>query len=186
MTQFLISDTHFGHGNIIELGKRPFEHSDHMTKVLIDNWNKVVQAKDVVFHLGDFGWRNVEYNLDVMSKLRGTIVLIGGNHDGSKALKAYHMAGIQIQDYYEVKGPLHGVRVCLFHYPMSEWNGYYQGAIHCHGHTHSPIYSDMPGRYNVAVEAIGYAPKPLKDIEKEHFELLTHMKEKTDENHIRN
>ena len=177
MAEFVISDTHFGHGNIIELGKRPFENNEHMTNTLIKNWNETVTERDTVYHLGDFGWKNAEYNLDVLARLRfKKLVLVCGNHDTAKTLNAFHTLGVQVQDYYEIPLPYTRLRCCLFHYPMAEWNGYYRGAVHLHGHTHSAVYSDMPGRYNVCAEAVGYRPKSLAQIEKEHLELMEHLK----------
>lgn len=189
MAEFIISDTHFGHGNIIELGMRPYEHVEAMNTDLIDRWNDRVTRSDTVYHLGDFGWKNIEYNLDIMSRLRfKKLVLVCGNHDKSSALAAYHQLGVQVQDYLEVATPVHRIRLCMFHYPLLEWNGFYQGAIHAHGHTHKPIYSEFPGRYNLCVEAIGYRPKSLKDLEKEHVEAVQHHKETQDghENNFRN
>lgn len=175
---WIISDTHFGHGNIIELGKRPFEHVEEMNNAMIDAWNDKVGRDDFVIHLGDFGWRNTDYNLEIMSRLRfGKLVLVCGNHDSSRSLTAYHKLGVQIQDYLEVKTPRFGGKLCCFHYPIHEWNGFFRGAIHAHGHTHSAVYSEVPGRYNLCVEAIGYAPKLITDLENEHAEVVEHMKE---------
>lgn len=50
---YLTSDTHFSHANIIEYSKRPFANVDEMDEALVNNWNKVVTPKDIVYHLGD-------------------------------------------------------------------------------------------------------------------------------------
>ena len=51
---FFTSDTHFYHANIINFCKRPFANVETMNEALIENWNAVVGANDIVFHLGDF------------------------------------------------------------------------------------------------------------------------------------
>jgi len=189
MAEYIISDTHFGHGNIIELGKRPFENVQRMNDLLIEKWNSRVTPRDTVYHLGDFGWKNTEYNLDILSRLRfKKLVLVCGNHDSAKTLRAFDQMGVQIQDYLEVATPKHNIRLCMFHYPLLEWNGFYRGAIHAHGHTHSKIFSEFPGRYNVCVEAIGYAPKSLATLETEHVEAVRIPQETRDghEDHPRN
>ena len=58
---FFTSDTHFGHKNIIRFCKRPFETVDIMDPKLVDAWNSVVKKNSVVFHLGDFTFRQKTY-----------------------------------------------------------------------------------------------------------------------------
>ena len=88
MNTFLISDTHFGHKNILSFKRndgtslRPaFNSIEEHDEFLIDNWNKVVSPTDKIYHLGDVGFYNVSKLLEVMSRLNGRKVLIKGNHD---------------------------------------------------------------------------------------------------------
>ena len=32
-----------------------------MDETIIENWNKKVKKSDLVYHLGDFAWKNVKY-----------------------------------------------------------------------------------------------------------------------------
>ena len=78
---FYISDTHFGHQNIIRYDNRPFSTADEMDEVLIDRWNDVVSDEDTVYVLGDFSWHREEKTLEILDSLSGRKVLIKGNHD---------------------------------------------------------------------------------------------------------
>lgn len=80
MTYF-ISDTHFGHKNIINYCDRPFNTVEQMNEFMIKQWNSVVNKKDVVYHLGDFSLTPKPDTLRIMEQLNGTKYLIKGNHD---------------------------------------------------------------------------------------------------------
>jgi calcineurin-like phosphoesterase family protein len=96
MNIWFTSDTHFGHANIIKYCNRPFKSLEEMNRRLIHNWNQRVKEDDMVFHLGDFCFRNtsdkgegIKVNaVDWMKKLNGNIVLIKGNHDKNNSAKS--------------------------------------------------------------------------------------------------
>ena len=75
MSVFFTSDTHFGAERTLKLSRRPFENTDEMDKVLIENWNKKVGVDDFVYHLGDFGTKTI------ISKLNGKVIIILGNYE---------------------------------------------------------------------------------------------------------
>ena len=75
---FFTSDTHFGHANIIKYAHRPYTDVDEMNKALIDNWNSVVKPNDIVFHLGDFMFGNINRFWEYRSRLNGKIYLVHG------------------------------------------------------------------------------------------------------------
>lgn len=75
---FLVSDTHFNHQKLTEIGVRP----EGFTETIITNWRIIVAPTDTVIHLGDvILGRNSELP-DIMAKLPGTKILCLGNHDG--------------------------------------------------------------------------------------------------------
>ena len=53
---YFTSDMHFGHNNIIKLCQRPFSSAEEMDNCMIENWNKLVKAKDEIYILGDIAW----------------------------------------------------------------------------------------------------------------------------------
>lgn len=117
MKEFLTSDIHLGHGNIILYCKRPWlsdddwyeteeerprwvstdikkARTDEMNEALVREWNSVVSPGDTVKHLGDFYFDNGD-GKDVAyweKRLNGKIVHIKGNHDRSKKIKGMIMS----------------------------------------------------------------------------------------------
>jgi len=163
---FIISDTHFGHQNIIGFCNRPINHE----RIIMTNWMNVVQPEDTILHLGDVAFGNRRaihlWAMDI-SDLPGKKILIKGNHDHSSSLKIYkgifEIVDPFIQDFSDVK-------FYFSHYPdhptKDEWD------INVHGHIHnnplqgdfSPIV-DMNKIYeNVSVEVINYTPIKLSSI----------------------
>lgn len=178
---FLISDTHFGHANILtfldEDGKqlRPFSSVQEMDETMVDNWNKTVSKNDKVYHLGDVLFSNRVLQT-ILPRLNGTKILIKGNHDNLKPsqylqffkdIRAYHVLDKFVLSHV----PIHPDSV-------SRWKG------NLHGHLHAGVVKkevvvdteigEMPalvqdGRYmNLSVECIGYTPMDFEYI-REYF-----------------
>lgn len=158
MKTFLISDTHFGHANIlkftIEDGSllRPgFESIQEHDEYLIEQWNKVVGPNDKVYHLGDVGFKSFTALSLILQRLNGTKVLIKGNHDNFKLA--------QYAQFFKDVRATHQLDKCILsHIPLhpdslSRWRG------NIHGHTHHRWLEDK--RYfNVAVECC-YQYQPM-------------------------
>ena len=75
---FFTSDTHFGHKNLLKIGKgRPFDTIEEHDEALIENWNKVVKPNDLVYHLGDVAMATDANRLrEIFKRLKGNIHLI--------------------------------------------------------------------------------------------------------------
>ena len=86
--RWVISDTHFGHHNILEYCPWRLSWAQSLAEhdaALIAAWQACVQPDDWVLHLGDFclGPRK---NIETMRRLLpGHIILVRGNHDRSHA-----------------------------------------------------------------------------------------------------
>lgn len=150
---FLISDTHFGHTNIIKYASRPFASVEEMDEAMVENWNSVVKANDKVYHLGDISMsRRV---LPILNRLNGKKVLIKGNHD-IYPLKDYLPYFKDIRASHEIAG------LILTHIPVHEsQKARYAGNVH--GHLHESIIGD-PWYFNVSVEQINYTPISLGEV----------------------
>lgn len=155
MSTYFISDTHFGHANIIKYENRPFTSVDHMTEQLISNWNATVSNKDTVYILGDFIWGDEQFTTKIINSLKGNKFLILGNHDNPKS---YTSPKLQwIKHYAEIK--LDSKNIVLCHYPLLSWNKQHYGSINIYGHIHSkhPPFSQQ-NQYNACVEINNYTP----------------------------
>jgi calcineurin-like phosphoesterase family protein len=138
---FFISDTHWGHKNIIKYSNRPYADVVEMNEGLITNWNAVVKPADTVWHNGDFAFMQYPDFKNVLRRLNGTIHVILGNHDQMITQNKFDILQgkkIQsIQNYAEVK--VAGTMIVLFHYGMRTWNKAHYNSIHLYGHSHGTL-----------------------------------------------
>lgn len=83
MIDFVWSDPHFGHANVIKYSERPFADVTEMNETLIDNYNTAVGASGVCLWLGDCFLSSFEAAITIMQRLKGRKILVLGNHDRS-------------------------------------------------------------------------------------------------------
>lgn len=141
MDTWFISDTHFGHANIIKYSKRPYKDVDEMNEMMIQEWNKLVKPEDNVHHNGDFAFMPVDKLEKLLWRLNGNIHLVLGNHD-KEIVKNKNRLLKQgkfntIQNYNELK--LNGQMIVLFHYGLRVWNKSHHGSILLYGHSHGSL-----------------------------------------------
>lgn len=160
MKTFLISDTHFGHANILTFKDkngspvRSFASLEEMNETMIDNWNKTVGKEDKVYHLGDVLFTKKWLDL-ILPRLNGNKVLIKGNHDTLK-LSQYQQYFKDVRAYWILD------KFILSHIPihpesLSRWKA------NIHGHLHGKSLEDF--RYkNVSVEVVNYTPLDFEEI----------------------
>ena len=53
---FFIGDTHFGHDNALRF-RTQFSSIQEHDEFIIERWNKTVHKRDLVYHLGDFSFK---------------------------------------------------------------------------------------------------------------------------------
>lgn len=167
---FFTSDLHFGHKNLCQgLRGMTAEESD---KLIIDNWNKVVTKRDLVYVLGDITMENQNDIPKYISQLNGRIILIGGNHDTKQCCDVYRKLGITVMGCLKYKG-----FICT-HIPVhpyeleQEDRQLLRGNIHGHVHrageidgiNYSPKTDYGPLYYNVNTELHNYTPIAFDDI----------------------
>ncbi len=156
---FFISDTHFGHKNILTFESdegnpiRAFSCIEEMNEHMVQAWNNTVGKQDKVIHCGDvaFGKEALQH----CGRLNGTKHLVLGNHD-TYATHEY------LRFFSKIYGSKYiGKEAICTHIPIHE--GSFRGrSINIHGHLHTKV---IGGPYfNVSVERVNYTPISLEEI----------------------
>lgn len=166
---FFTSDLHFYHEKIIKHVNRPFYNQEEMNETLIKRWNQKIGNEDEVYILGDITMKGASYATEALKALKGKKYLVRGNHDKFVEKGEFDQNLLEwVKDYYELKWQ--NQRFILFHYPIEEWNGYFKGTIHLHGHQHNHEdynYKNLQKglrKYDVGVDANYMAPVSIEDI----------------------
>jgi len=126
---FFTADTHFEHARILEHCNRPYDTVTEMNEDLVKRWNAIVKPNDIVYHLGDFAWRD---HYKWINQLNGKVILITGNHDKMNVVAKEKF--FEIHTFLERK--INGQEITLCHYPLSTFNKIWHGAWHLYGHVH--------------------------------------------------
>jgi calcineurin-like phosphoesterase family protein len=114
----IISDTHFGHSNILKYepiriktanlyGYRDFD------KFLVDRLNKFIDNDDKVLHLGDAAFKR---GYLLAEKLKGKITLLKGNHDKTSHLEFYKTVGWDVIEDIRVEIEINPQNLLFIYY----------------------------------------------------------------------
>jgi calcineurin-like phosphoesterase family protein len=161
---WLVSDTHFGHANILNFGDykgdpiRRFDSIDDHDAMIRQLWSDYVRPDDIVYHLGDVAMH--KRHIPQMSGLPGRKRLLMGNHDDPRWINFYREHFQKIAAYRDIN--VAGKRVVMSHIPIHMGDDSARWNINIHGHLHENQIDDQ--RYvNVCPEIIGYAPINIED-----------------------
>ena len=174
---FFTSDTHFNHENIIKYAMRPYANAEEMNEDLIKRWNSVVKPNEIVFHLGDFMFGNINRFWEFRSRLNGKIYLIHGNHDYKLMCEGNILDGFEMITS-QLNIAVDGQKIYLNHFPFLAFDGVYKEkpSWQLFGHVHSnkehPGTSPditrlgylMPTQYDVGVDNNNYTPVSFADL----------------------
>lgn len=167
---FYTADLHMGHQNILKLSNRPFATIEEMHRVLVENWNAVVQENDEVYIVGDVIFRSNDHPEQYLKQMKGIKHLIVGNHDRQNLKKeTFTNWFASIQEYLCIEDE--GRKVVLFHYPILEWDGYFRGSYHIYGHIHNSdgnyanqIMGQVKNAFNAGVDVNDFTPQTLSQL----------------------
>lgn len=159
MANYFVSDTHFGHRNILtyEPLRQCFDNIQEHDELLVHNWNSVVKKHDKVYHLGDVIFSK---DMRILGRLNGQIRLVMGNHDTHRIdLMRPYFRKITGDRFMQVQGR----SAVLSHIPVHPGPLLQRAEVNIHGHLHSAIVTVENGlpdfRYvNVSLEQIGMTP----------------------------
>jgi calcineurin-like phosphoesterase family protein len=180
---WVVSDTHFGHDNIVGFCFRPEDHE----QVMVAEWRAHVPDDATVIHLGDLAYRgNARFKNIIAKELTGARkLLILGNHDRQR-YSFYKQSGFQIVRPFaigvspmgdslyavtDVRTPPQSKWIVSFsHYPwseaedgpMSERDIRLHGHIHNNGYTRDGFVPFLRNHINLSCEQTKYRPVNLK------------------------
>ena len=158
---FMIADTHFGTDSIRRYENRPFESVQEMDEALIQNWNRVVSEGDTVYVLGDFSSYGKEENKALLKRLKGTKILIMGNHDMGYTQAEWREMGFLECSRWPI---LYEGFYLLSHEPL--YINRNMPYANVYGHVHNnPSYKDTSSQsVCVSVERLQYCPESFETI----------------------
>ena len=161
---YFAADFHFGHRNVIEYCKRPFNNVSEMNSQLIKNFNNTVEHDAITYILGDFSFLNTESTKQILKAMKGFKILVKGNHD-PKPNSYYRKLGFS--EVYD-KPILFRNKFILSHEPLNKEIYENSSFINFYGHLHNNATNKDYNRFCVSIEMIDYKPISLQNIE-EHF-----------------
>lgn len=189
---FFMSDLHYGHKNILEIDKRPYNTIEDMNSYIVEELKTKLRPSDVLFDLGDLFWKstNIKICKEVLDSI-GTenIYKIMGNHDPYKHYYTTEKTN-NLVDKFKVISDILDIHikygnseylVSLCHYPILDFNHMYHGGLHIYGHTHGHTDNWVNSESRLMVD-VGFSASLAKEygsfiIPFEY--ILDHFKKKT-------
>jgi calcineurin-like phosphoesterase family protein len=142
MKTWVTSDLHFGHTNIMKFcpeSRARFKNDlAYMNEAMVQEWNELIAPEDLVYILGDVAFMSGSEAGRTVARLNGTKILIEGNHDRKTLNDAtFRKCFKEVHQYLRIV--YNGTVVCMFHYPIAEWDQMHRGSVHLHGHLHGNV-----------------------------------------------
>ncbi len=157
MTVFFTADTHWGHGGVRALYRRPFATTAACDAAMELRWNDLVGPADEVWHLGDVAvGPKPEAVAARLRALHGRKHLVRGNNDGDPVASLPEWASV----HGLARLVIDGRPLTLCHYALRTWPDQARGGINLHGHSHGRL-KPLPRQFDVGVDARDFRPVTL-------------------------
>jgi calcineurin-like phosphoesterase family protein len=154
-----------------------------MNKLLVMNWNELVDVNDTVFVLGDFAMGQISETLPIAGRLNGKKILVAGNHDrcwkGARQkdkdrwLPEYKKYFVEVLNHVDMYFGEYDLSLSLNHFPFTgdshEGDRYVSerpkddGQILLHGHVHD-MWRLNGRQLNVGCDVWNYVPISLNTV----------------------
>ena len=184
MKTFYSSDYHLGHWNIARYCNRPFKTLEDMDEAIIRNHNSRVKPDDLLYHIGDFAFRNspggkegeggLTKAQEYEKRLNGKIIFVRGNHDRGNSTKTIIES---IHVYTHTKNVLLIHRIDQLCYDdVKKYDLVLCGHVH-NNWAHTFIYKDMSRKdrvpvINVGVDVHKFYPITMEEILHEYSQMI--------------
>lgn len=154
---YLIGDTHYGHGDISQKFRKQFSSDEDHDNTIHENIMCVSGKRNNLYLLGDvFFKQSTFFRLDEYAKYFNTVRIMLGNHD-HKQLPTYASQFDNVSCHGVIKRWGYWLSHAPIH-PQELYRGY-----SIHGHVHRNTVPDS--RYlNVSCEGVGYKPISLEEV----------------------
>lgn len=156
-TNYHLSDLHLGHQHITRF-RTQFSSVEEHDELILENYRKLVRKQDKVWFNGDVAF--TKEALDKIKELKGTKILILGNHDTEWKKRGYTLKDL-METFNDIQGFVKWHEFWLSHCPVHPDE--LRGKINIHGHIHNHIIDD-PRYVNICMEHIDYTPITLEQI----------------------
>jgi calcineurin-like phosphoesterase family protein len=167
---YLTSDLHFYHRNVIQYCNRPFKDRDEMNEKLLNNINETVSYEDTLHVLGDFAFAGVKKHSEILSRIVAhKKILYTGNHDwDKKPEKLLSLGWTEVKEGW-TDWEYKGIKFRLCHFPFAEhdhtdhirYKEFRPPREGCDwllcGHIHT-LFNVMGNQINVGCDAWGFKP----------------------------
>jgi calcineurin-like phosphoesterase family protein len=160
--RYFLSDTHFGHGNIIRFCDRPFRSVEEMDDAMVRNWNRTVRPEDEVVFGGDFALADFDRSRELCGRLSGYKILVRGNHDGTDE-RMMRIGFDEVHDRLELTEPDGPGKILVVHRPSDAGTGDGYAAV-LYGHSHNAWFDPRERFYSMTAEINRYRPQTLEGI----------------------
>src|SRR5574344_174248 len=164
--KYYTSDLHLTSARVAEM--RGFESPAEMSELIIQKINETCGEHDELYIVGDVaGFPDCT---DYLKKIKcHHLYLVIGNHDGVQLeYRSFRHFFDKIAPEMYIKDGDYDI--LLNHYPICEWNGYWQNRYLFYGHVHSGnvgpaiLMDRIPHCCNVAVDCNNLSPKTAEEL----------------------